>query len=78
MPSCKAVYRWLKRQPEFVAMYVAAKAEAAHRLAFQAQMAADRALYATSAWQFRAIKRKVAKIEGRIGRLTPKTYRVVG
>jgi len=24
-PLCKAVYRWPKRQPEFVAMYVAAR-----------------------------------------------------
>ena len=78
MPSCKAVYGWLRRQPEFVATYVAAKREAVSWLAFQADMAADRALDAISLAQFRAIKRKVARIEGRIGRLTPKTYRVVG
>jgi len=41
-------------------------------------MAADRALGAASTAQFGAIKRKVARIEGRIGRLTPKTYRVAG
>lgn len=79
MPSQKAVYGWLKRQPEFVAMYVAAKREAVSWLAFQAEMVADRAVAGpVSAAQLRAIKRRVARIEGRIGRLTPKTYRVAG
>jgi hypothetical protein len=75
MPSAKAVYRWLKRQPEFEAMFMAAKRDGIGRLAFEAEMIADQALDAISATQLRAIKRKVARLEGRIGRLTPKTYR---
>ena len=76
MPSCKAVYGWLKRRPEFEAMYVAAKREGIAWLEFQAEMAAERALDdAITHGGFQAIKRKVAKIEGRIGRLRPKTYR---
>ena len=75
MPSCKAVYGWLRRHPEFEAMYVAAKREAVGRLAWQAEMAADRALDAASAAQLRTIKRRVARIEGRMGRLKARTYR---
>lgn len=75
MPSVKAVYGWLKARPEFAAMYVAAKREAVSWLGWQVQMTADRALEAGSAAQLAAIKRRVAKLEGRIGRLRAKTYR---
>lgn len=76
MPSSKAVYGWLKRQPEFVDMYAQAKRDAITWLAFQAEMTVDRALDgAITAAGFRAIKRRVAKLEGRIGRLRAKTYR---
>ena len=76
MPSRSQVSSWLRRQPEFVAMYVAAKDEAIAWLAFQAEMAADRVLDGViSVRQFAAIRRKVARIEGRIGLLRPKIYR---
>ena len=76
MPSCKAVYGWLRRRPEFVAMYVAAKREAIQELGFRIEMIADRAIDGPlSAAQFRAVKRRAERLEGRIGRLTPKTYR---
>ena len=76
MPSSKAVYGWLKRQPEFVAMYRAAKAEAVDRLQFQIEMAADGVLDGVASQaQFRSIKARVAWLEGRIGRLTPRTWR---
>lgn len=76
MPSTKAVYGWLKRDPEFVAMYAQAKRDAIAWLAFQVEMIADRSLdEAMTAAGFRAIKRQVARLEGRIGRLRPKTYR---
>jgi hypothetical protein len=76
MPSCKAVYGWLRRYPEFVAMYVAAKREAIVWLGFRIEMIVDQTLDGPiSAAQFRAIKRRAARLEGQIGRLTPKTYR---
>jgi hypothetical protein len=76
MPSLKAVYGWLRRQPEFVAMYTEAKREAVSWLAFQAEMAADRVLDGVpSRTAFSAIKREVARIEARIGLLAAKTYR---
>jgi hypothetical protein len=57
-------------------MYAQAKRDAIAWLAFKAQMIAERALdEAMTAARFRTIKRQVAKLEGRIGRLTPKTYR---
>jgi hypothetical protein len=76
MPSMKAVYGWLRRQPEFLAMYTEAKREAVSWLAFQAEMAADEVLgRPLSDASFAAIKRRVARIEGRIGLLAAKTYR---
>ena len=76
MPSMKAVHGWLRRHPEFTAMYTEAKREAVSWLAFQAEMAADRALDGVvSRAAFTAIKRQVARIEGRAGRLAAKTYR---
>lgn len=76
MPSRSQVYGWLRRQPEFVAMYMEAKREAVSWLAFQAEMAADRVLDGVpSRAAFSAIKREVARIEGRIGLVAPKIYR---
>ena len=76
MPSLKAVYGWLRRQPEFTAMYTEAKREAVDWLAFQAEMAADEALVRLpSRAAFAAIKRRVARIEGRAGMLAARTYR---
>ncbi len=75
MPSSKAVYGWLRRHPEFEAMYMAAKREAVAWLSWRAQMTADRALNVVSASQFAAVRRRVAQIEGRIGRLQARTYR---
>ncbi len=76
MPSQKAVYGWLRRHPEFVAMYTEAKREARRWLAFQADMAADRALDGVlSRAGFTAVKRRVARIEGRAGLVAARTYR---
>jgi transposase-like protein len=76
MPSVKAVYGWLRRHPEFTAMYTEAKREAVSWLAFQAEMAADEALDGVvSRAAFTAIKRRVARIEGRAGRLAARNYR---
>ena len=76
MPSSKAVYGWLKRQPEFLAMYIQAKRDAVTRLGFQVERIADQALDgAMTAARFRALKRQAARVEGRIGRLKARTYR---
>ncbi|WP_372785813.1 hypothetical protein [Phenylobacterium sp.] len=76
MPSQKAVYGWLKRQPEFTAMYTEAKRDAVRWLAFLADLKADEAIDGLpSRAAFTAIKRQVARIEGRAGRLAAKTYR---
>lgn len=71
MPSAKAVYGWLKRHEEFLDMYLEAKAEQKRWLEFQIDMVVLEATPAT----FRSAKAQVARLEGRIGRLTAKTYR---
>ena len=71
MPSVKAVYAWLKRHEEFLDMYLEAKAEQRRRLEFQIEMIVMEATPAT----FRSAKAKVARLEGRVGRLAAKTYR---
>lgn len=70
MPSVKAVYGWLKRHEEFLDMYLEARAEQKRWLQFNIDMIVMEATPAT----FKAAKAEVAKLEGRIGRLTPKTY----
>ena len=71
MPSTKAIYGWLKRHEEFLDMYLEAKAEQRRRLEFQIEMIVMEATPAT----FRSAKAKVARLEGRVGRLAAKTYR---
>jgi hypothetical protein len=73
MPSSKAIYSWLKREPEFAALYVAAREEQRAWLEFQIHQAVDDAMETGLA----RAKARVAHLEGRIGRLTPKTYRVL-
>lgn len=75
MPSRTQVYSWLRRQPEFTVMYTKAKRDAVRWLLFQADMAADRSEGVTTWAQLAAVKRRVARIEGRIGLLAAKTYR---
>lgn len=70
MPTVKAVYGWLKRHEEFMDMYLEAKAEQKRWLEFNIDMIVMEATPAT----FKAAKAEVARLEGRIGRLTPKTY----
>ncbi|RAK58841.1 hypothetical protein DJ021_03015 [Phenylobacterium hankyongense] len=72
-PSKRAIYKWLKREPAFRAMYVAAKREAVGWLAFEAEMTADRA----EAGNLPKIKREVARLEARIGRIGAKKYRAL-
>ncbi|WP_309646700.1 hypothetical protein [Phenylobacterium sp.] len=71
MPSSKQVYGWLKRHEEFLDMYIAAKAEQKDWLEFRLW---DMVMSATPE-TLKADKAAVARLEGRIGRLTPKVYR---
>ncbi|THD81798.1 MAG: hypothetical protein E7812_02995 [Phenylobacterium sp.] len=73
MPSFKKVYRWLKRQPEFEAMYVAACDGRDRWLEFQGVLIAEE----TTPASFRANRERVARLDGRRGRMRPKKYRVM-
>jgi hypothetical protein len=75
MPSSKLVYTWLKRRPEFKAMYVEACRRREVGLWFERDMVIDRARDMGLAFDLPRGKAEVAAIEGRIGRLTPKVYR---
>ena len=79
MPSQKAVYGWLKREPEFVAMYVAAKDRAIANLRLDVLMVVDETIDGVpSRAAFRGAQARVARLEGRMGRIRPKTYRGAG
>lgn len=76
MPSMKVLYTWLRQEAEFRAMYAAAREWRLNELRAQADQVADMALDRDiGRLGFRMVKRRVAKIEGRIGRMTAKTYR---
>lgn len=71
MPSFKAVYRWLKRFPEFRAAYAQAcvwREEMLHEEALAAAMAATPQTAA-------AARRRGARLEGRAGRIRPRKYK---
>ena len=70
MASFKAIYRWLKNEPEFRAMYVAACAWRDGWLEFQAE-----ALVGDLTVPFEPTNARVEALEGRRGRVRPKTYR---
>jgi hypothetical protein len=71
MPSAKCVYRWLKNVPEFREMYVEARRRQASWLGFQIQLAAE-AVFTTG---LDVAKARVARLEGRLGRLRPRVWR---
>jgi len=71
LPSLKAVYGWLRSRPEFAAAYTRACVARAERLADEAaDVAAE-----SSPMTFERDRARVARIEGRIGRLAPRVYR---
>ncbi|HEY3949252.1 hypothetical protein [Phenylobacterium sp.] len=72
MPSFKVFYTWVRTRPEFREAYMDACSERAFMLRLEIE---DRALNANPFTLARA-KREVAALEGRIGRLRPKVYRV--
>jgi hypothetical protein len=72
MPSFKVFYTWVRTRPEFREAYMDACSERAFRLRGEIE---DRVLNANP-FTLARVKRKVAMLEGRIGRLRPKIYRV--
>ena len=71
MPSAKAWYRWLRNSPELAAQY----AEACRRRAVGFRVERDLVIENVMATGIPAANRALRQLDGRIGRLTPKTYR---
>jgi hypothetical protein len=71
MPSTKAIYRWLRNEPEFRAEYTRA---CAMRAILLEEDALDIARAATPATVNRDARR-IDRLYGRIGRMTPRLYR---
>jgi len=74
MPSLKAIYTWLKRFPEFEAMYLAAREEQRMWLELKIDHVIGTAHWST----LDVAKARVAHLRERLGRLTPKHYRPRG
>jgi hypothetical protein len=72
MPSPKVTYHWMRTEADFRDRVTEARRAWLAWLAFEADMAADEAMAGAP---LVAVKRKVARLEARIGRLTPKHYR---
>ncbi len=69
MPSVKQVFGWLRRRPEFRVEYVKARA-------FQREVLADQMLETALAQAGpRQLEGDLGRLQGRIGRLTPKVWR---
>lgn len=75
MPSQKAIYGWLRREPEFQALYVAARDHWLETLQSRAIAVEDRILSLNSVPAIRQVQKEAARIWGEIGRRTAKTYR---
>jgi hypothetical protein len=73
MPSAKVVYGWMRREPEFREMVMEARGWWLGWLEFHRDNVADLAVAGRGS--LAQVKRRVARIEARIGRLTPKHYR---
>lgn len=71
MPSSAQVYSWLKRQEEFLDMYIAAKAE--HRDWTEFEI--DNLVMSVEGHTLKETKEEVARLEAWIGRVAPKVYR---
>jgi hypothetical protein len=71
MPSSKAIYRWLRYEPEFRAEFIQACGVRALKLQ---EEVLDIARAVTPA-NVRLAKRQIDRLHGRIGRMTPRLYR---
>ncbi len=72
MPSQKCIYTWLKRFPEFRAMYAQARAQQRFGLDWRIYLEVDRV---GDGGDLATAKRATARLEGRRGRLTPKVWK---
>ena len=72
MPSSKAIYRWLRNEPWFRDQY----ARACDLREFIARETVIDIALEADVGTFRRAKREVAAIDGRIGRMRPRTYRL--
>ncbi len=72
MPSMKCIYNWLKRFPEFRAMHARARAQQQHGLDWRIYLEVDRV---SAGADLASAKRATAWLEGRRGRLAPKTWK---
>jgi hypothetical protein len=75
MPSMKVVYRWLRQFPRFRTMYLEARERHLLRLKLRAEFAADDVFSVTTRREFTRMKRKVAKLDARVGRRVGKVWR---
>lgn len=71
MPSSKAIYRWLRHEQEFRMAFIEACAVRREVLQEQIVDVANRSSPVT----FAVARAEVRRLEGRIGRLTPRLYR---
>lgn len=78
MPSFKAVYTWLRRRPDFAAMYVEACRRRELGYTFQVHMIADRAIDMGFLADLPSLDREIRAVRGRAGRVRPRLYRWVG
>ena len=72
MPSAKQVYRWLRRFPEFRAMYMAARRAQQFGLELDIHMVVDQVQEGLIS--LTDGKREAARLQGRMGRLGPKVW----
>jgi hypothetical protein len=75
MPTAKMLTTWLRKRPQFRAMYVEACERQEIGLWIERERVIDRAIDQGVAFDRRRADADIRAIEGRIGRLTPKLYR---
>ena len=71
MPSFKAIYGWMRRRPEFEAMYVEACRLRTFAVEAEIGEVVERVLLGVPP---SVLNREIAAIEGRAGRMTPKLH----
>lgn len=70
MPSAKAVYGWLRREPAFRKLY----AEAVEERDWRHEGLVEALFMVETLAQWRTAKRRIAKLDGRRGRMAPRIY----
>lgn len=70
MPSAKAIYGWLRREPAFRELY----ATAVDQRRFHMELAIEGVALAATPATLDAAKRQVARLEGRMGLMAPRVH----